>query len=93
MQLNDLATKKNIKIYFVDEDDDDREHVLMVRADHINVTVDNDYDKVSVDELLDSACIYKTAQRYTIEPIELLPDPVTGAFMTYHNFMEEDEEE
>ena len=77
--------EKRYKVYFVEEDDEYRERVMEGTVKSISVRTESDFGDIQVNQLLDSAMIFQSRQRFILEETEFVPDE-KGRYVTITDF-------
>lgn len=93
-QITIPLTNKRIKVFFVEEDDDDRERVLWGILEGVRISQEDDFGSVEIDDLLDSARIYQRVVRYKLEEAYFVPRE-DGTVLTMEDWsdrLDDDEE-
>lgn len=84
---------KNLKLFFVEVDDEDRERVVECRVGNLTVRMDSDYADVLTDYSMVPVASYRTRLNYVLEEMTLEPLDDTGIVMRLRNFPKEETEE
>jgi hypothetical protein len=82
---------KTFKVFFVEEDDDDRERVIEARVDNVTFNTDHEYADIMSDYSDYPVKRYVTSVRYTLEQMTLLPLDDEGHVLRIRDFMKEDD--
>lgn len=82
----------SIRVYFVEEDDHNRERVISGVLKQVVITEIPEYESVLTDEYLYAARVFKTGVRYVLEEAEFVPFE-DGTVLRMENFSEEEWEE